>query len=382
MINKSVFVAKICLLIGLALSVVGCDAALLEDLTEITYESFTQPTSSLPERPVYVLANFRRVAESPFPHELYIIDGDTWQIWNKTPLLPNRATEFSRDPTGRIWIGYGGGPGEVGKHVEIYSREGVLLKRLEPCVDPYRAVTFSDTTALIPCNENGFYASVASVDLETLEVTATQEIRLEDETFLLVALGSNGETTLMWGGGQKRSSHLALVDIDSLSILAVIPTKGLSPREMEGNQERYFLPNAASVTTEYGDLADLGILNLTDPPTLTTQELPQPSPLWSTLHDNQLYSYHNAHVFTHNRALRERYITRMDVVTGETEEWQLPNNWSAEDIVWYDGKLLLTRAVGSPDEAKEDGLYAFDLETGELTQLLYIPGARRIVVPD
>ncbi|MBI1298363.1 hypothetical protein GC175_32905 [bacterium] len=68
----------------------------------------------------------------------------------------------------------------------------------------------------------------------------------------------------------------------------------------------------------------------------------------------------------------------MNLTTGETESWPLPDWWNAGDIAWVNGKLILSyRRLEDPDQTS--GLYEFNPETGELTQLLHLPGAERLL---
>lgn len=74
----------------------------------------------LPNHPLYVPAvSAQRLGNN----ELVIVDADTWQITQRTSLLGVAPWDFSRDPQGRIWIGYGAQPGGDTR-VQIFAPDG------------------------------------------------------------------------------------------------------------------------------------------------------------------------------------------------------------------------------------------------------------------
>jgi hypothetical protein len=57
----------------------------------------------------------------------------------------------------------------------------------------------------------------------------------------------------------------------------------------------------------------------------------------------------------------------------------LPDYWWAGDMMMRNGKLVLTRRY-SLDPSETAGLYEFDPATGQLTQILALPGAHLLLL--
>src|SRR5690606_1773352 len=102
-------IVRACFWLGLSLLLSGCDLSAFQQGMAIQ----TDPPP-LPAQPLYVLAT--NVYEGQ-RHELVIVDWESWQVTHRTPLLAGAPQHLSRDPMGRIWIGYGAYPGHVDRRV-------------------------------------------------------------------------------------------------------------------------------------------------------------------------------------------------------------------------------------------------------------------------
>jgi len=104
----------------------------------------------------------------------------------------------------------------------------------------------------------------------------------------------------------------------------------------------------------------------------------EPGALWGTIEGDTLYAYHDAQ----QMGLVPdplRAVSRLNLVTNEADLWPLPDSWNARDLAVINGEILLAHSIAPEPESA--GIYRFDPATGELTLLVHIPGAQRIIVP-
>lgn len=311
-------------------------------------------------------------------NELAIVDPDTWSVAQRTSLPSGYPWNLDRDPVGRIWVSYASLPGEGDNRVVVLSADGELEKVLRPCPNPYQGVHFNDESAFVTCAMNGFYAKVVVMDLQGFAVAQTVEVRYS-ETFTLIATDSVDGTILLYGGGDTQN-RLALFDTQTYTVTETLLQDYSSIGDIvhyaNDDVVQFYLLNVASY--EYPEKADALLrLDLSTPATLTEVSLPVMGPTRGTIVENQLYSYHNPQYGTTSGS-PFRYVSRLDLTTGKTESWSLPNRWNAGDIAWVNGKLILARKRFD-DPEQISGLYEFNPETGELTHLLHIPGAERLL---
>lgn len=281
----------------------------------------------MPIQPLYILT----VAGDNDLNELIIIDPTTWSIARRTTLLPVAAWELSRDPQGRIWIGYGAEPG-VDHSVQVFSPEGKLLKTFSLCSDPTPKIHFADGKAFVPCLQNGFHAAVAIVDLNSLEVMKTIDVGTDANDFMLLATGGNTDYFALVGGGSLLNSGKAnlaiLMKTDSFKILSPVEMPAGNYVVILSYQDRFFIPNAVPNIVS-GKRQDLFVVNTQPEPSFTIQELPATGSLWATISGNFLYVYHNPEG-TLLRTDPMRAISRTDLTTNQSELWHLPINGMQE----------------------------------------------------
>ncbi|MFN8488666.1 MAG: hypothetical protein U0350_13785 [Caldilineaceae bacterium] len=327
---------------------------------------------SLPAHPLYVLA----VSAGTYGNnELVIVDVNSWQVVRRTTLLDVAPWDFSRDPQGRIWVGYGADPG--GDHrVQVFAPDGSLLKTFSLCSDPYNLIHFAAKRAFIPCLQNGFHAAVAVVDLQSLEMVKQVDIRITGDNFLLVATGGDEAYFVMAGGG-KITNRVVLLDTHTLATLEPIPIPPSNPSRIFAYRGRFLLLNSVPNSPPTGR-QDLLIIDITKSPVVSTYPMAASGALWGMLEDNVLYTYHDAE----ERGFKKdpaRAISRLDLNTNKSALWPLPDQWNARDLTLVNGDIILAHSISQDRE--NDGLYRFDSQTGKLTMLVHILGAQRILPP-
>jgi hypothetical protein len=336
-------------------------------------------TNPLPEDPLYVLVQTAKGSDGFSYNELAIVDPETWSVVRRTRLPDGYPWNIDRDPVGRIWVSYASMPGDGDNRVVVLSSEGELEKVLRPCANPAYGVHFNDEYAFATCAMNGFYAKVVVMDLQNFAITETVDVQYPD-TFLLNDGDSIDGTLLLFGGGNTQN-RIALFDTQTYTVTETVLHDFSMVFDIvhyvgTDNVIQFYLLNQSSY--QFPEESDALLrLDLSTPPTLTEVSLPVLGPTWGTIVEDQLYSYHNPQYGTTSSS-PSRFISRLDLTTGETAWWPLPDSWDADDIAWVNGKLILVHALYQ-DVDQVSGLYEFNPETGELTQILHIPGAIRLL---
>lgn len=370
----------------LALIVSSCTplGRFLEGLVEVSQrvnERMTVKVPPLPAHPLYVLVvSARRFGNN----QLVIVDADTWQVTRHTSLLGVAPWDFSRDPQGRIWIGYGAQPGGDTR-VQIFAPDGSLLKTMSLCADPFLPIHFAAGRAFVPCHQSGFEAAVVIIDLTSLEVIQQVDIRIPDDDFLLAGTGGDDDYFVFTGSGHI-SNRVILLDTRTLVTLEPLPIPDSYPMTIVAYRERFLLLNSVAELLLSKDLVealpagrpDLLIVDTNPTPTFSIYQMVAPGALWGIIKGDTLYTYHDAQRLGLNPN-PFRAVSRLNLVTDEAELWRLPDGWDARDLAVYNGEILLAHSIAPEPETA--GIYRFDPATGELTLLVNIPGAQRLLLP-
>lgn len=326
----------------------------------------------LPEHPLYVLATS---IGADYHNELVIVDSDAWQITQRTRILKAGPWGISQDPQGRIWIGYGLGP-DGDRRVQVFAADGTLVKtlRFDQCLDPYLPAQFAAGRAFVACLQTGFYATVLVLDLDSLEVEQMVDVHAPAEDyFLLLTTGGLEDYFLMVGNGQQ-SNRVFLMDTQILEVSAPLEIPAGNFVKVLPFQERFLLINLYPEERN-----DLIVVDPAASPSITVQRMMARSPVWGDITDNQMYVYHDVEAFNVNIEDSSRAVSRMDLESGESELWPLPDDWLGRDLAVVNDQIIL--AYSGPDDTN-DGLYQLDPESGALTQVLALPGAFHLLAPE
>lgn len=312
---------------------------------------------------------------------LSLVDPEGRSLRQSVELLPSRPGALSRDPQGRLWIGYWRKANELDERVQIYGQDGKLVRELSPCLRPMAGITFAAGRAFVACAERGFGGSLAVLDLSTLEAVASIPLALPNNPLLLTSSVAAGDDVVVVGKrvveGGIGSTVVSIIDAPSLTVRAQIDAgTGTDVSQALPYGSQVYLLNTGSWREPRGRAGDLLVLDLAGEPTLTAQPL-APAPVWGAFDGDTLYVYHNP-VWNQPNEDPTRQISRLDLVSGEVTTWPLPPNWDAGDLALSDGAVLLTHWEG-PDRSA-DGLYSFDPSDGTLAQLLQVPNPTRLLV--
>jgi len=345
----------------LALWMSGCTI-----IDEIGQQAATQPNNRpLPTHPLYVLTmSVGKVGIN----QLVIVDPITWQVTQQVPLLSEAPDNLSRDPQGRIWMGY-----SEDQRVQVFAPDGRLLKTLTACLDPYLIIHFAAGRAFISCFQSGFYAAVVVVDLQSLEIVKQVDIRIDGDIFLLGPSAINKDEFLTLGGSYK-VGRAVIIETNTLKMMQpILITPNSTIDQVLAYQNSFLLLNSYPTGDD-----NLLIVSPKATPMVSARKLAAQGALWGAFDGNMLYIYHNAEL----RNLGNypfRAISRLDLTTNNSVLWPLPDHWNARDIAIVNGEILLAHSIFQKPE--ESGLYRFDPVTGKLTMLVNIPGAHRILPP-
>lgn len=325
------------------------------------------------QRPSYVLSGYN--ASAGFPHNtLTVFDAATWQIHRQISIPRSWAKNFSRDPQGRLWIGFSGNIQKSDNRLYVYSPQGDLLKTLQPCVDPEAGINFAAGRAFVACAEKGFSGKVVVLNLETLAVEKTIPLSLPDKPLLLISSAASEEAVVVAGSGV-----ITLIDPRSLTVQAQLqPGKNIDIWRIIPHKGRFYLLNVGGWQQPREQANDVLVLEPGNLPKITPLAL-APSPLWGAIEGDVLYTYHNP---TWNQANSDpkRQISRLDLTNKKVQTWQLPDGWDASDLAVIDRKIILVRWLGSG--GAEDGLYEFDPVSGQVKkQLLNVSDASGVIEP-
>ncbi len=336
----------------------------------------SDPPVQTTARPGYLLT------KSNAGNTLLIFDSDSFTVTRQVKLPRSIDESFNRDPEGRVWIGFAGDFQRNDNRVRVYSPQGDLIHELRLCERPEGGIVFAGNYAFIVCANNGFSATVAVVDRDTLAVKTSIPITLEGD-FLAIASAANSDTVVVTGltSGPEEGSYAAVALINVSTLQAKPPLRlGYSSdiHQILPFSGRFYLLNVGSWLMPRGEARDVFILTPGDPPTIESMSI-APSPLWGAILNDHLYTYHDP---TYNQLNDDpsRMIARTNLTTGEVETWSLPDNWDAGDLALIDGQIILS-FWGLPPDGADGGLYRFDPTTSQLTLLIPSRGASRVIPP-
>ena len=361
-------------------------------IISLTFSGCTRSASheeQLPplHQPAYILSGYN--VGGGFRHNaLTIFDPATWKVHRQNSLPRSWARNFSRDKQGRLWIGFSGNLQMDDNRLQIYSPEGALLQSLSPCIAPAAGISFAANRAFVVCSESGFSGKLAVIDLETLEIEKTIELSVPDAPFLAIRSAANEEAVVISGltrapggeGNKPGQNSLAIVvDPHSLEITARLPLgNNTDIWHIIPHRDSFYLLNVASWQQPREQANDLLVLTPGEHFRITRRAI-GPSPMLGAIDGNYLYTYHNPTTDQANDDPR-RSLSRLDLTSGKAETWALPDNWNAYDLNVFNGRILLIRWK-EPTDA-EDGVYDFDLSSGQLKLLMSVPDASSILLPE
>jgi hypothetical protein len=313
---------------------------------------------------------------------LTLIDPASWAAQRTVTLPRSKVRQLSRDPQGRIWVGFYGTSTLIDNRVQVYSADGDLLHELQPCQAPAAGISFAAGRAFIACALNGFSGQVVVLDLATMAVERTIDLKLADRALMLITSAADEDAVVVVGiavDPDKPSYNvITIIDPQTLALRAQLNAGANTDIwRVLPHGGRFYMLNAASWRQERDQANDLLVLDVTGAPRLTTLAL-APSPVWGAIDGDVLYAYHNP-VWDQPNDDGTRTISRLDLRTGAKQTWPLPQNWFAGDLAVLDGQILLSHQAGRGQT--DDGVYRFDPASGALKPVLSSTQANQLLLP-
>ncbi len=310
---------------------------------------------------------------------LTLIDPRSGVVQRQIGLPHSWTKNASRDPHGRLWLGFSGNLNKSDTLLQVYSPAGELLQELHPCVAPKAGISFAANRAFVACSERGFSGKVVVVNLETFAVEATIELSLRDAPMLLTASAATTEAVVVAamtsGPEEALYSVLTLIDPNTLTIRAQwTPAMHTNIWRILSHNGRFLLLNVGSWRQPRAQAQDVLVLDPSDPPQLQGLSLAA-SPLWGVLVGESLYTYHNPTWGLSDDT--HRSVSRLDLTSGQVQTWLLPEQWNADDLAEMQGQIILVKSGGCRDSAA--GLYRFDPQSGQIQLLVSVTDASQIL---
>jgi len=335
--------------------------------------------SPLASRPLvgYVLSGNN--GSEGFRHNaLTLIDARSGAVQRQIALPHSWAKNASRDPHGRLWIGFAGTLNTSDTLVQVYSPAGELLQELRPCVAPKAGISFAANRAFVACSERGFSGKMVVVNLDTFAIEATIELRLPDAPMLLTASAATATAVVVAamtsGPDDALYSVITLIDPYTLTVRAQLtPDKHTNIWRILPHQGCFYLLNVGSWRQPRAQAQDVLVLDPSDPQKLRGLALAA-APLWGVIAGESLYTYHNPTWGLSDDS--QRSISRLDLTSGQVQTWTLPEQWNADDLALMQGQIILVKSGGRKDSA---GLYRFDPQSGHVQLLVGVTDASQLL---
>ena len=311
-------------------------------------------------------------------NSLSFLNTTDWQITKSETIRSSVESDMFIDPLGRVWISYWSLSGD---NIDVYDLKGKKVATLQACEQARSGIQFSDKYAFVVCMEDGFSGSVSVLDLT--ELTFKKQLKIGSSgSYMLIASAINDKYLLISGltddGPDERSRYtvLTLVNTETLEIESQIgPLDDLDVWSILPYQDKFILLNVHSWRQTQSDREDILLLTPGIEPHIELLQL-FPSPLWGALNGDILYTYHNP-TWNQLNSDSTRTLGKLNLVTGESETWPLPDNWNADDFEVVDDDLVF--AFWNPEDSSKDGLYRFDFEDKNLHQVMQIQNASEII---
>ena len=336
------------------------------------------PMITRPDPTAYVLVNS---AERPGDQSLLLIDPAGWATRRSVALPHSQVSRLSRDPQGRLWVGFSQLTTMLDNRVRVYSPAGDMLHELQPCQAPSAGISFAAGRAFIACSQNGFSGQVAVVSLATLAVERTIDLALPDAALLLATSAADEQAVVIVGlavqAARPAYNVITVLDPQTLNVRAQLNAGADTDIiRIIAHGGRFYMLNSASWRQPRERANDLLMLDAGAAPRLTTLPLAT-SPVWGAIEGGALYSYHNPGWDAANQD-DQRLVSRLDLATGAVQTWPLPPKWDAADMMMLGGQVMLAHPTG-PGEAA--GVYRFDPATGQLQQALAVSNPFQLPPP-
>ena len=345
-----------------------------------------------PQNPGYL-----RATERDFGR-LTIFDADTFEVYRTIDLpqaFEGSSHRLERDDKGRIWIGYSqeytGVLPWIGKEeVRVFSARGDLEHVLDTqCGPPEGGIAFANGYAFIGCIWSGFSAKIVVVDVESMNIVKTLEVRRphpeipnpEISDFFLHAVEEVDGSILALGSGGPPADYDAVKPrTRGISIAARIDPETLTVDEYKAEfppgasimdavevDGVAWLLNSESHIVERPPRVDVYVINPHTLEVLDSFNLDKPYPTWGERGaDGYVHIYHMNDIPSDFDVGHLGGVTRINPDTRETDYFQVNNDSTGGNIPGFIAGDFATRDDGTPFVVMSDGLWRVGADGKEL----------------
>ena len=348
------------------------------------------PFGEFPQNPGYL-----RATERDFGR-LTIFDADTFEVYRTIDLpqaFEGRSHRLERDGKGRIWIGYSQEytdvlPWNIKEEVRVFSAQGDLEHVLDTqCGPPEGGIAFANGYAFIGCIWSGFSAKVVVVDVESMNIVKTLEIRRphpeipnpEISDFFLDAVEEVDGSILAFGSGGPPAGYeavkprtrgisvVARIDPETLTVdeYKVEFPPGASIMDAVEVDGAAWLLNSESHVVERPPRVDVYVINPHTLEVLESFNLDKPYPTWGERGaDGYVHIYHMNAIPSDFNVGHLGGVTRINPDTRETDYFQV-NEPESGNIPGFIASDFATRD-GVSFAVMSDGLWRVNADGKEL----------------
>ena len=345
-----------------------------------------------PQNPGYL-----RATERDFGR-LTIFDADTFEVYRTIDLpqaFEGTSHRLERDDKGRIWIGYSqeytGVLPWIGKEeVRVFSARGDLEHVLDTqCGPPEGGIAFANGYAFIGCVWSGFSAKIVVVDVESMNIVKTLEVRrphpeipnpeisdffldaVEEVDGSILALGSGG-SPVGYDGVKPRTNGITIVariDPETLTVdeyKVELEPGSFAMDAVEVNGAAWLL-NSNSNIVERSPRVDVYVINPHTLEVLDSFNLDKPYPTWGERGaDGYVHIYHMNAIPSDFGVGHLGGVTRINPDTRETDYFQVNNDSTGRNIPGFIAGDFATRDDGTSFVVMSDGLWRVGADGKEL----------------
>ncbi len=337
----------------------------------------------LPAHPLYVIHGQNAVPGQQ--SAITLVDRDTWTALGTRTFTASFIYQATYDQDA-IWFGLAGDV-DNDAFTAVRVQPGLEAHRkIATCMEPSYVHRYQQTL-LVVCPERGFVGKIQRIDAasgillnEVTAQTSQGDMYIQFSVLFRDELYVNGDGIM---GNAGNPSEIQVYDPVTLQL-----------------KRKIVLPDVIGITEAipYGD--DILFLNMSshyreslhdtfhdvyryspDTNILTPLPLIQRSPMQGVIVDNTLYTIHFSQPFATEGRMPNVEIYKTHLDTYQQTHWTYPTNgWShIGDMAAIDGRILITKYYDS--NAGNEGIYALDTTTGELSMVMQLPGATLLLEP-
>ena len=309
---------------------------------------------------------------------MVVFDAADFSKIMELPLPRSRIETANIAPDGNIWLGLSGGSIWNDDRVVVLDPAGNKLSEIHACPSPTSGIWFYHHRAIIVCRGNGFYATIAEINMPGFTVERKLQIKISDQQpFMAASSGLSGASLGVIGltsGAQESLAYsvLAIVNLDTFSVSGMLDLgAGTNIWSVLPYEGRFYLLNAQG--KDDPKRQDIILVTPNDHKIEKAISLQTPSPVWGVIADQFLYSFHNS---SWNSILEspDRFLCSTNLNTYQQSCLRLPTGFYSNGMGIIGGIPCLTHWG---DEGSS-GLYC--LENGKLEFKIQFASASMVVL--